>query len=201
MSSSDFHGKIILIIGPMMSGKTTELIRLVNRYKYANKSVLTIKPRKDKRYSTKEEILTHADHSGIRSSIDAVTIDNLYNIPNHSPESYDVIAIDEGNFFNHDIVSFAQTMANKGKIVIISGLNGDIDQRHFGHLHLLYPMAEEIIHLKSVCIDCGNDASFTFSTYKRKEGEIVVGGSEIYVSLCRKCIAFRRCCDQIDVKL
>lgn len=196
----EFHGKIIIIIGPMMSGKTTELIRLIDRNKHAKRTVLVIKPLKDIRYSI-DQVQTHIKSTGFRDSIDAVSTDDIYNITEthkdgtitvYNPLDYDVIAIDEGNFFNANIVDFAEDMANKGKIVLVSGLNGDINQKHLGYLHLLYPKADKIEHLEGVCVDCGKDAPFTYSDISRKEGEIIVGGSDIYHCICRLCRNIRR---------
>jgi len=196
----EFHGQIILILGPMMSEKTSMMIRTVNRHRYAKRSALVIKPMKDTRYSI-TEVQSHINPDGFRLSIGAISTDDVYNIEetradgtviSHNPLNYDVIAIDEGNFFKYNMLQFAEDMANNGKIVIITALNGDINQKHLGHIHDLYPLADHIEHLKGVCHDCGKDAPFTWSDITRKEGEIVVGGADIYRSLCRLCRNVRR---------
>lgn len=196
----EFVGKIILITGCMFSGKTTELIRLINRYRYAKRSVLVIKPNMDKRYSI-DEVQTHLNLDGFRLSVGAIAIDDIYNITEtrqdgtiitHDPLSYDVIAIDEGNLFKSNLIDFAEDMANKNKIVLVCGLNGDIEQQPLGHLHELFHKADRIEHFDGVCFDCGKDAAFTWSDKKRKKGEFVQGHNDIYVSVCRLCRNLRR---------
>lgn len=181
------RGEIRLIIGPMFAEKSTSLILAINRLRYAKKRVFVIKPKKDDRYS-QDLIMSHMNHDGYQVSIPCHSVDDLYSFPfGDLINDYDVIAIDEGNFFGESIVLFAENLANNGKIVIITALNGDINQRHFGDFHGLYAKADHIEFLKSVCFDCGEDAPFTYSHIKRKEGEIVVGGEDKYVSLCREC--------------
>lgn len=195
-----FNGQIILIIGPMMSEKTSMMIRLIHRHGYAKRTALVIKPLKDTRYSIKQ-VQSHINPDGLRLSIDSISTDDIYNIEevhadgtitSHNPLDYDVIAIDEGNFFKPNLIQFAEDMANHGKIVIITALNGDIHQKHLGHISELYPYVDHIEHLKSVCHDCGKDAPFTWSDVHREEGKIVVGGADIYRSLCRYCRNMRR---------
>lgn len=196
-----FNGQIILITGPVMSEKSSMMIRIVNRHRYAKRSALVIKPLKDVRYSM-TEVQSHTNMDGFRVSIGAISTDDVYNIQEthadgaiitHNPYDYDVIAIDEGNFFNGDMIKFAEDMANHGKIVIITALNGDIYQKHLGtHISDIYPYVDHIEHLKGVCHDCGKDAPFSWSDKDRKPNEIVIGNDDIYRSLCRYCRNMRR---------
>lgn len=196
----NFDGKIILVLGSVMSEKTSMMIRIVNRYRLAHRTALYIKSDKDIRYSIKD-IQTHVDPDNFRKSIGAIPTSDVYNIEEqhddgtittHNPLNYDVIAIDEGNFFNSNIIKFAEDMANHGKIVIITALNGDIEQNHLGHIHDLYPYVDHIEHLKGVCHDCGKDSAFSWSDVKREKGKIVLGGPETYRTLCRLCRNVRR---------
>lgn len=196
----DFHGQIILVTGPVMSEKSSMMIRIVKRHRLAQRTALIIKSNLDVRYSM-TEVQSHPDPDGLRSSISAISTDDIYNISKthndgtvitYNPLDYDVIAIDEGNFFHKDMIKFAEDMANHGKIVIITALNGDINQKHLGQIHDLYPYVDHIEHLKGVCHDCGKDSAFSWSDQQRKEGEIVVGGADIYRTLCRLCRNIRR---------
>ena len=98
----------------MFSGKTTELIRRTKRHEITQKRVLRVK------YATGDspDITTHA---GIKSQ--AHSVKNLAEIEHLLPD-YDVVGIDEGHFFQ-DIVEFCEKVANQGKIVIVSSLQGN----------------------------------------------------------------------------
>ncbi|XP_046359361.1 thymidine kinase, cytosolic-like isoform X2 [Haliotis rufescens] len=98
---------------------------------------------------------------------------------------YDVIGIDEGQFFP-DVVVFADTMAEKGKVVIVAALDATFQKKGFGDILNLVPLAEHVMKLSAVCMNCYNEASFT----KRKGNETeveVIGGKDKYLAVCRAC--------------
>ena len=111
-------------------------------------------------------------------------------------KTVDVIGIDEGQFFpdvkirsppiKFQIVAFSETMAKRGKIVIIAALDGTFQRKAFGDVIMLIPLAEKVKKLHAVCIECGIRASFTLRTVDSKETELI-GGSEIYKPVCRGC--------------
>jgi thymidine kinase len=171
-------GHIQLILGPMFSGKTTELIRRIRRFQVANHSCLMIKYSKDDRYS-KEDISTH-DKLITR----ATSCSELKTISDQA-KSFGVIGIDEGQFFP-DIVEFCEEMANKGKMVIVAALDGTFQRKPFGSIMDLVPLAESVIKLKAVCMVCYGDAAFTKRLGQETEIE-VIGGAEKYMSVCRSC--------------
>nr|CAD2162316.1 unnamed protein product [Meloidogyne enterolobii] len=172
------RGCIQLIIGPMFSGKTTELFRLATRHTLAGRSVAIIKYRHDIRYDS-TQACTH-DHRKMEAFL-AENIEEIY----ETIKNYNVIGIDEGQFFK-DLVKYAQDLADIGKIVIIAALNGDYKQEPFPNVTKLIPNAEKIEKLNAVC-HCGQSASFTFrlSTNKRVE---IIGGEELYRAMCRECV-------------
>lgn len=176
-------GSIELIIGPMFSGKSTELIRRIRRYDISNKKCLVFKYNKDLRYEENESTIryvkSHNKESWIAIPSDKL-MDNIADAMN-----YDVIGIDEGQFFN-DIIEFAEILSNKGKIVIISALDGDFRRTEFGKICQLIPKCEEVIKLKAICKLCFNDASFTKRVIDSDVVELI-GGSEYYIPVCRKC--------------
>ena len=98
---------------------------------------------------------------------------------------YDVIGIDEGQFFE-DIVEFSEKFANEGKIIVIAALDGSFERKRFGNVIDLIPMAERVVKLDAVCIDCKEPASFTKRLIESMETE-VIGGAEIYKPVCRQC--------------
>lgn len=170
-------GRIELIIGPMNSGKTTELIRRVRRHQIAKKSCLVIKYIKDTRYGDHNQIFSH----------DALMIEakSFERLEHANVDKYDVIGIDEGQFFPQLALKVVE-WADAGKIVIVAALDATFNRLPFGCVHELISQAESVEKLTAVCMDCGNNASFTARTIDSKE-LVVVGGEEAYKSLCRHC--------------
>uniref|UniRef100_A0A0N4ZTK0 Thymidine kinase n=1 Tax=Parastrongyloides trichosuri TaxID=131310 RepID=A0A0N4ZTK0_PARTI len=174
------NGMIHLIVGPMFSGKSTELFRLTNRHILAGKSVIIVKYEKDNRYD--EELASTHD----KRTMKAISALHLKNILDQI-KNYDVIGIDEGQFFD-DIVEVCEYLANMGKVVIVAALDGDFQRRPFKNITNIYPLCEKIEKLSAVCRSCGGFASFTFRTIMNSEVE-VIGGNDIYKAVCRSCYA------------
>ena len=173
-------GQIQLIIGPMFSGKTTELIRRLKRYKVAKYECLIIKYALDVRYEEVDSLTTHD-----RQTLSAVSTVELMPLKTDA-QNYDVIGIDEGQFFP-DIADFAEEMANSGKTVIIAGLNGTYKRRGFNNILKLVPLSEDIIKLSAICMNClKEEASYTKRIVKETDLEMI-GGLEKYKAMCRKC--------------
>lgn len=167
---------IILILGPMMAGKTTELIRLLNREKIAGKDVLLVRPNTDNR-----GFLTH---SGFVAGIEEVFVDEISEV---NYNKYDVIGVDEGQFFKN-LSRDANKIADEEKLVIISALNGTSERDVFESVQELIPHAEIIDKKNAVCTECGSQHA-TFSYYKTgdKTDKVKTGDSHQYEALCRKC--------------
>lgn len=173
-------GSIELVLGPMFAGKTTELLRRVERLQIAKKKCLLVKYKKDTRY-TADCVSTHNG-----KNVNAIPCDTLSELDSKLIEECNAIAIDEGQFFP-DLLSFCTKQANEhGKIVIISALDGTFEQEPFGDVLKLLSKADSYIKLNAVCMDCGKDAAFTVRTTSQKEKE-VIGGSDIYKACCRGC--------------
>lgn len=177
-------GQIQVILGPMFSGKTTELMRRLKRYQFANHKVLIVKYQKDTRYDKGANIATHDDQK--MSAVSCLSLsfllesDTCIDINNYS-----VIGIDEGQFFP-DTVSFTERMANEGKTVIVAALDGSYQRTGFGDILNLIPLSESVIKLTAVCMMCFDEASFTKRIGNEKELE-VIGGAEKYMAVCRRC--------------
>lgn len=191
-----------LITGPMFSEKTTELLSRLSRRQIAGNRVILLRPSIDNR-----ESLTH---SGIKSNIPELFIDTKdftskrnyafdFNSNDYIPleiksffeeeiNNYDVIGIDELQFFDEGIVKVIDDLANKGKIFIVSGLNGTAERQVFPTVSSLLPLVDNIIHKTGVCLKCGSDYG-AFSIFKAgpKTEAVVVGGKDDYSVLCRKC--------------
>uniref|UniRef100_T1J2J9 Thymidine kinase, cytosolic n=1 Tax=Strigamia maritima TaxID=126957 RepID=T1J2J9_STRMM len=171
-------GQIQIIFGPMFSGKTTELIRRLRRFKIANYKCLIVKYANDTRYDA-SGLATHDRQ--VLSAVSAVLLEPL----DTTAAAFDVIGIDEGQFFN-DVVSFSEKMANLGKIVIVAALDGTFQRKGFGDILNLVPLAESVIKLTAVCMKCFAEASYT--KRKGKDTAIeVIGGADKYMAVCRGC--------------
>lgn len=177
------RGSIHVITGPMFSGKTTELFRLVRRHKLAGKRVVIVKSAKDYRFD-ELQACTHD-----MNKMEAISSYELGMIFNQIKE-YDVIGIDEGQFFP-DILLYSQELANMGRTVIIAALNGDYRQKPFPNAANLFSIAEKIEKLSAVCQGCGQSASFTTRILDNAMDDDkleLIGGKETYKALCRVCL-------------
>lgn len=161
----------------MFSGKTTELIRKIIRFQIAKKKCIVIKYLNDTRYS-KNHIVTH---NGIK--FNAIISDNLNKLTNI--EQYDVIGIDEGQFFPN-LASFCDNMAKMNKIVIVSALSGTYDRKIFKPVSELIPYVNELKNLTAICSKCYRSASFSKRLSNNKQLEYI-GGGDKYMAVCRKC--------------
>lgn len=171
---------IQLIIGPMFSGKTTELIRRLERYVVSKKSVIAIKYIDDDRYDS-DKIATH---NGRLSSFETITsTKDIESLPDLS--QYDVIGIDEGQFFEN-VVEFAEYYAKRGKIIVISALNGSFERKPFESIVPLYALAEKIDYLNAICMLCGENGFFSKRLIHSTSLELI-GKNDLYEARCRTC--------------
>ncbi|XP_028608658.1 thymidine kinase, cytosolic [Grammomys surdaster] len=177
ISPSKTRGQIQVILGPMFSGKSTELMRRVRRFQIAQYKCLVIKYAKDTRYSN--SFSTHD-----RNTMDALPACMLQDVTKEAL-SVSVIGIDEGQFFP-DIVEFCETMANEGKTVIVAALDGTFQRKAFGSILNLVPLSESVVKLTAVCMECFREAAYTKRLGLEKEVE-VIGGADKYHSVCRQC--------------
>ncbi len=174
------EGNIEVIVGSMFSGKTEELIRLLRRAQYAKQPLQVFKPRIDDRYS--------ADHvaSHDRSLFPSVVIESAIEIYKHLRPETKVIGIDEGQFFDDELIDVANELAERGLRVIIAGLDMNWKGEPFHPMPALMAIAENVTKLHAVCVVCGNSASRTQRLIKN-ENSVLVGDHTTYESRCRKC--------------
>jgi thymidine kinase len=172
-------GCIEVIAGSMFSGKTEELIRRLRRARIAKQKVQLFKPTVDDRYS-EEDVVSHngTDFPGIPID-DANLIHRLLD-----PDTT-VVAIDEGQFFNGQLISVATKLANQGIRVIVAGLAADSDMKPFGPIPELMAVADEVVKLTAICVVCGEDAAHSF--HKGSKDEQVEVGADQYEARCRRC--------------
>ncbi|CAD8179568.1 unnamed protein product [Paramecium octaurelia] len=175
-----YTGTISVIYGPMFSGKTSELMRLVKRFTISERKCVVLNYANDNRYSGEQCISSHD-----KQFLKAIKVCKLNEAYEKCKES-DVVAIDEGQFFT-DIVEFSEKMANLGKIVIVAALDGTFDRKPFHNILNLIPLAERITKLTAVCWFCKREnASFTKRIVQSQEIELI-GGEDCYKPACRLC--------------
>ena len=169
-----------LILGCMYSGKTTEILRIVNSLKHINEIPIIIKPKIDDRYSL-DKICTHN-----RQEYECQTIEDLSEFQNPFHVKY--IIIEEAQFFKDLLFFVIDQVEIKGKNVIVVGLDGDSDRENFGEIHKLIPLCDDIIKLKAYCSQCKDGTLGIFSKRISDSKEKVLVGSEgDYIAVCRKC--------------
>lgn len=177
---------IEVITGPMYSGKTEELIRRLTRSKIGGKKVIAYKPKIDNRYG--EEVL--ASHSGIK--IECRQLHEKFEDAMYFPLGYDVVGIDEAQFFSSELLSFVSLLDRVGVKVIVAGLDMTFRKEPFGCIPTLMAVASEVVKLKAVCHVCGDDAMYTQRLVGNKpasfsEPTVVVGAFDTYEARCFHC--------------
>ena len=173
------NGWIEVVCGSMFSGKTEELIRRLKRAKIANQRVLVVKPEMDARYD-KEKVMSHD-----ATAMDAVPIKNAAQLLEFI-DQYDVIGIDEAQFFDAALVQVTQTLALNGVRIIIAGLDMDYKGIPFGPMPHLLSVAEYITKVHAICVHCGNLATHSYRKISG-EAQIMIGEKNEYEPRCRTC--------------
>lgn len=172
-------GWIEVICGSMFSGKTEELIRRLRRAQIARQKVLIVKPVIDNRYET-DYIVSHSDQK-----IASKAISQAREILDLASE-YDVIGVDEAQFFDLELVEICQQLADEGKRVIIAGLDQDYRGVPFEPIPQLLAVAEYITKTLAICMKCGSPANRTQRIVKDSE-RVLVGAEGMYEARCREC--------------
>lgn len=180
-------GYLELIIGPMFSGKTTELLEIYKKCKFCNISVSIINHNFDNRYhdtmlSSHNKIMAPCIPTDKISSLWSQKNTTSYNILRNS----DVILINEGQFFP-DLYESVIDMLKSNKKIYICGLDGDFERKKFGYILDLIPLCDSIRKLKSLCSICRNGTEGIFSMRLTGETEQTVIGVDNYIPVCRNC--------------
>lgn len=173
-------GWIEVIVGSMFSGKSEELIRRLNRAKIARQKVQVFKPKIDDRYSV-EEIASHSGMTHISKPV--MTAKELLA---QIDDNTEVVGIDEGQFFDMEVIEAVNDLANSGKRVIIAGLDQDYMGKPFEPMPQLLSIAEFITKTHAICVKCGNTANYSQRTFESAE-RVEVGATGKYEARCREC--------------
>jgi thymidine kinase len=174
------RGWIEVIVGPMFSGKSEELIRRLRRAEIARQRVQIFKPLIDQRYANNGIV----SHSGLGIGSDNVR--TAAEVLEKVEARTEVVGIDEAQFLGEGLVEVSTKLADMGKRVIVSGLDTDFLGRPFEPMPRLLAVAEEISKLLAICVRCGNPAVHT-QRLVASEDLIVVGAAGMYEARCRRC--------------
>jgi len=189
--------RLTIIAGPMFAGKSTELLRFVERAEIAGKSVLLVKPDIDTRYNS-ETVSTHAggEHAAVVIPINKPElIQEFVDYFNQQKPPVDMVCIDEVQFFDDSIVGTIFSLLDQDIVVIASGLPADFARRPFGPMGRLLAMADERISLTAICtarnggVICGQSATLTQRLVNGQpphedDPVVIVGAAESYAAVC-----------------
>ncbi|HXQ71452.1 MAG TPA: thymidine kinase [Pyrinomonadaceae bacterium] len=173
-------GWVEVIAGSMFSGKSEELIRRLRRARIARQKVQVFKPELDSRFSN-NHIVSHSEmrHESANSRSAAEIMAKV------DPDT-EVVGIDEGQFFDNDLVQVANDLARRGVRVIIAGLDQDYTGKPWEPMPQLLAIAEYITKTHAICMKCGQPANYSQRTFESEE-RVAVGASDKYEARCRRC--------------
>ena len=166
----------------MFAQKTTELLRHIRRYKSIGFRVLIINYAHDTRYGSN----VIASHD--LDTVPALSLLHLGDLNEEDISAYDVIVIDEGQFFDDLRARVEAWVDGHEKLqVVVSGLDGDASRRPFGQMLDLIPIAESVLRLSSYCSVCRNGTAAHFTKKISGSSETVeIGAADKYVPVCRR---------------
>jgi thymidine kinase len=186
-----FHGSrpgsIEVIAGVMFSGKSEELIRRVRRAIIARRKVQVFKSHLDARYAGLYRI---SSHDGLE--IDAVPVDTAGEIFRLVRPESEMVAIDEAQFLDPEVVDVTSTLAARGVRVVLAGTDTDFRGEPFGPMGALMAIAELVDKLRAICVVCGdlacrNQRLIDGRPARYDSPTIMIGGRESYEARCRHC--------------
>jgi thymidine kinase len=180
-------GTLTVITGPMFSNKSGELLRLAGVHRIAGRRVGLFKHSLDDRYRGSDEISTH---SGQSQRAEPVATSGQVAL---LATDYDVVAIDEAQFFDPDLVGVARKLVEAGRTVLVAGLDRNFRGDPFGPMPELMALADDVMKLRAVCMRCRSlDATMTQRLIdgrpaSRESPEILIGAAQSYEARCRNC--------------
>jgi thymidine kinase len=177
-------GSVEVICGSMFSGKTDELIRRLRRATIARQHVQVFKPAIDIRYAV-EKVSSHAG-----SDFAAIPIEKAAEIYERLDKQTTVVAIDEAQFFDDEIIQVVEKLADQKIRVIVAGLDTDFRGEPFGPMPELMARAEHVDKLQAICMVCGEPASRTQRLVNGNPARfhdpvVIAGAAEMYEARCR----------------
>lgn len=183
-------GHLQVIAGPMFSGKSEELLRRVRRARIAGQKVAVVHHSLDTRHGT--DLVT--SHAG--ASVPSTPIPDAAGVASFAHgKALNLLAIDEAQFFDDDLIGVVEEIVRRGTTVVVAGLCVTWDARPFDPIPSLMALAEDVVKLTAICNVCGADAAFHQRSVAGEAGNPLqpvaahVGGAETYQARCRRHLA------------
>jgi len=173
------RGWIEVVCGSMFSGKTEELIRRIKRAQIANLKIRIFKPAIDIRYDD-DEVVSHD-----QNSVQSFPLENPKDMIEMAA-GFDVVAVDEAQFFDDSLVDVCVQLAKSKVRVIVAGLDMDFRGDPFGPMPQILSIAEYVTKVHAICIQCGDIASHTFKKIDNEQ-TVELGERDLYEARCRNC--------------
>jgi len=188
-------GWVEVVCGSMFSGKTEELIRRLRRAVIARHRVQLFKPAVDDRYG----VTTVASHNGVKW--EGIVVEDSKELLSRVDSETTVVAVDEVQFFDEEVIDVCNQLASKGLRVIVAGLDTDFRGEPFGPMPNIMSQAESVRKLHAICMQCGAEACRTQRLIDGRPAYyddpiVLIGASEAYEARCRSCHAVPRRGDQ-----
>src|SRR5579885_63387 len=171
--------RLEVIVGRMSAGKSSELIRRIERARLAYLPTIIVRPTTD----TRSKPNYVESRNGLASQ--ALVVPDAKEILKYSSHAV-VIGIDEAQFFNTDLIPVVQTLLRQKKKLIVSGLDLDYKGDPFGPVPLLMAMADRVDKLLAVCRKCGSDFACRTQRLVQSDEQILVGDAQ-YEARCIHC--------------
>jgi thymidine kinase len=181
--TSKSNGYLELIIGPMFSGKTSELIEIYKKCIFCNIPVSIINHTIDKRY---HDTMLSSHDKIMAPCLQASELKELWFNTDNVLHTSQVILINEGQFFP-DLYDIVSDMIRHNKQIYICGLDGDFERKKFGSILDLIPLCDNVKKLKSLCSLCRDGTHGIFSMRLTNQKQQTGVGSDNYIPVCRKC--------------
>ncbi len=182
-------GWVEVVCGSMFSGKTEELLRRLNRAIIARQHVEIFKPAVDTRYHA-QDVVSHNANS-IRSTPVQFANDIIL-----LAGECQVVGVDEAQFFDDQLVEVCVKLANKGKRVIVAGLDMDFSGKPFGPMPQLMAVAEYVTKVHAICQKCGDIANYSYRKIAEQK-TVVLGEQDAYEARCRGCFILGEKAEQL----
>lgn len=176
-------GRMEVITGPMFSGKSEELIRRLKRAQIAKRTVISFKPDLDVRYH-RRAIASHSAQT--MEAITVASVDEMRETLSAVIDQIEVVGVDEAQFFDPSLASLALDLVHRGKRVILAGLDTTFAGEPFPPIPELMAIADEVVKLSAVCMQCGAPAIHT-QRLGYSQSLVLVGAAEMYEARCRAC--------------
>jgi thymidine kinase len=174
------QGWIEVVVGSMFSGKSEELIRRLRRAQIARQKVQIFKPALDTRYAA-DHIVSHSE-----MRIPSTAVESARELLEQVEADTEVVGIDEGQFFDLELPAVCNALADRGKRVIVAGLDQDYLGKPFEPMPQLLAIAEYITKTLAICMVCGNPANHT-QRLVASDDRVLLGTQGTYEARCRRC--------------